>query len=131
MACPLHLPWRLPPSGHIKVSHITCFCPMFFSQGVTIHEAVVICLTVTEVELKLTTSGATAPQNAFSHRPLFRVSERPKICGFISQKQNKLRRSFCILPDNFCHSIRIWKNIPLGVEVRGYSAPKTLPEAKI
>ena len=41
---------------------------------------------------------------------IFRVSELPKVCAFISQKLSKLRRRFFIFPDNFCCSIRICKN---------------------
>ena len=62
-----------------------------------------------------------------------RVSERPKVCAFISQKLNKPGRPFFTFFDILCRSIRNWNNIPSGVKVRGrvYSAPKTLPEAKI
>ena len=56
--------------------------------------------------------------------PIFRLSERPKVCAFIAQKLNKLRRPFFIFPDNFCRSIRIWKNIPSGGHGSGATAPQ-------
>ena len=55
--------------------------------------------------------------------PIFRVSERPKICAFISQKLSKLRRQFFIFPDNFCRSIRIKRNIPSEGHGSGATAP--------
>ena len=56
--------------------------------------------------------------------PIFRLSERPKVHAFIAQKLNKLRRPFFIFPDNFCCSIRIWKNIPSGGHGSGATAPQ-------
>ena len=54
---------------------------------------------------------------------IFRVSELPKVCAFISQKLNKLRPWFFIFPNNFCRSIRIWKNVPPGGHGSGATAP--------
>ena len=38
--------------------------------------------------------------------PIFRVSELPKVCAYISQNLNKLRRPFFIFPYNFCLGAR-------------------------
>jgi len=55
--------------------------------------------------------------------PIFRVSELPKVCAFITQKLSQLRWPFFIFHDNFCHSIRIWKNIPSGAHGSGATVP--------
>jgi len=61
---------------------------------------------------------------------IFRVSEFPKVCAFISQKLHKLGLRFFIFPDNFCRSIRIWKNILSGVEVWGLQCPQNAPRSQ-
>jgi len=55
--------------------------------------------------------------------PIFRVSELPKVCAFISQKLSKLCPLFFIFPDNFYRSIRIWKNIPPEGRGSGATVP--------
>jgi len=62
--------------------------------------------------------------------PIFRVSERPKVCAFISQKLNKLGRPFFIFPNNLCCSIRIWKISHLRVKVRGLQRPQNASRAQ-
>ena len=60
----------------------------------------------------------------------FSCFERPKVCAFISQKLNKLCRPFFTFPDNFCCSIRIWKNILSGIMIRGLQCPKDVPKSQ-
>ena len=63
---------------------------------------------------------------------IFRFFERIEVCAFISRKLNKLRGPFFIFPDNFTHSILIAKKyFTWGSRFGGYSAPKSVSEAKI
>ena len=63
---------------------------------------------------------------------IFPFFERINVCAFISRKLNKLRGPFFIFPDNFTHSILIAKKyLTWGSRFGGYSAPKSVSEAKI
>ena len=56
----------------------------------------------------------------------------PKSLRIYISKVSKLRPWFYIFPDNFGHSIRIWKKyLTWGSWFGGYSVPKTIPEAEI
>ena len=85
-----------------------------------------------------------SPQGSFPVRKrtgtlrIWRAREREPIwgsggrCPQQGRKLNKLRGSFFIFPDNFTHSILIAKKYPTwGSRFGGYSAPKSVSEAKI
>jgi len=58
--------------------------------------------------------------------------ERIEVCTFISRKLNELRGPFFTFPDNFTPSVLIAKKYPTwGSRFGGYSAPKSVSEAKI
>ena len=64
--------------------------------------------------------------------PIFRVSEHPKICAFISQKTKQATPTIFISPITFAVVSESGKISHLGGSTfGGYSAANTLPEAKI
>ena len=69
--------------------------------------------------------------HAYAYRGVQILDYKTYFCAFIPQKLNKLRRLFFIFPITFAVVSEPGKISHLGVKVRGYGAPKKLPEARI